>query len=246
MIDRNSAAENIVSVGGAGSECALSVENLGKRYRRGGGFVVRGLSFRCSTGEIVGLTGENGAGKSTTLKCITGVLPFEEGRVTVFGKEIAGDAVEAKRLFGYVPDDHAVIGYLTGREYVRFVADARCVPVSVREDSIDRFAGRLGIADCLDIPVSACSHGTKQKICMLGSLVGNPRLWILDEPVTGLDPRSQEEVTDIMREFAAGGGTVLFSSHDYATVNKVCSRVLEVRGGVIREVSAVGSENENE
>lgn len=246
MIDRNSATENIVSVGGAGSECALSVENLGKRYRRGGGFVVRGLSFHCSTGEIVGLTGENGAGKSTTLKCITGILPFEEGRVTVFGKEIAGDAVEAKRLFGYVPDDHAVIGYLTGREYVRFVADVRCVPVSVRENNIDRFAGRLGMADCLDIPVSACSHGTKQKICMLGSLVGNPRLWILDEPVTGLDPRSQEEVTDIMREFAAGGGTVLFSSHDYATVNKVCSRVLEVRGGVIREVSAVGSENENE
>lgn len=225
----------------AGSDApALLVEGLGKRYRKGGGFVVRGLTFRCRAGEIVGMVGANGAGKSTTLRCIAGILPFEEGNVSVCGYAVRGDAVEAKRLFGYVPDDHAVIPYLTGREYIRFLADVRLVPPAAREAVVARLSRRLGTESALETPLSQCSHGTVQKICMLGSLIAAPRLWLLDEPVTGLDPRSQEEVAGIMKEFAADGGAVLFSSHDFALVDKVCDRVLEVRDGGVREVCADG------
>ena len=230
---------------GAGDSPALIVEGLGKRYRKGGGFVVRGLSFVCRAGEIVALVGKNGAGKSTTLRCIAGILPFEEGGVSVCGRRVCGDAVETKRLTGYVPDDHAVIPYLTGREYLKFLADVRGVSSAAQSTATNDLAARLGVSHALDIPLFQCSHGTAQKICMLGSLVGGPRLWLLDEPVTGLDPRSQEETVGIMQDFAAGGGTVLFSSHDTAMVKRACARVLEVRDGGVHEVAIEDIESEN-
>lgn len=230
---------------GADDAPALLVEGLGKRYRKGGGFVVRGLSFCCRAGETVALVGENGAGKSTTLRCIAGILPFEEGEVSVCGCRVRGDAVEAKRLTGYVPDDHAVIPYLTGKEYLRFLAEVRGVSPKESQAALGELVERLSVGRALGTPLSQCSHGTVQKICMLGSLVGSPRLWLLDEPVTGLDPRSQDEIVGIMKDFAAKGGAVLFSSHDMTLVKRVCTRALEVRDGGVREVTIDGETDEN-
>lgn len=215
---------------------ALEVVGLGKRYRDGDAFVVRGLSFVCREGEIVALIGANGVGKSTTLKCIAGILNCDEGVVSVFGRYVKGDAVAAKRLIGYVPDDHAVIPYMSGRQYLRFCADVRGVAPNVREERIASLAARLALDGVLDEAVQRFSHGTKQKLCMAGSLVGAPRLWILDEPVTGLDVASSDEVRVLMKEFAAGGGCVLFSSHDLDGVAKTCTRVIEIKDGSATEV----------
>lgn len=218
-------------------DAVLEVTGLGKRYRKGGGFVVRGLSFRCRAGEITALTGANGAGKSTTLKCIAGILPFEEGRIEICGLSVRGNSAEAKRLMGYVSDDHAVIPYMSGRQFLRFSADVRGVTEDEREERVKYLVGRLDLGGVLDEPIYTYSHGTKQKICMAGSLIGAPRLWILDEPVTGLDVRSAAEVRALMREFAEGGGCVLFSSHDLDGIVKTCTRVLVVRDGEAEETS---------
>ncbi len=212
---------------------AVRVAGLKKKYPRAAEYAVGGISFEVQRGEIVGLLGHNGAGKSTTLKCLTGMLPYREGGISIFGNPVKGDATAAKMCFGFVTDDHAVFSKMTGLEYIAFMADVYGVPKDVRESRVEELQKCFNLGDKIDNLISSYSHGMKQKICMMGSLIHDPALWILDEPMLGLDPTTMNAVSEFMRAYAEKGGAVLFSTHNLDAVRRICDRAIVIRGGLI-------------
>lgn len=212
---------------------AVRVAGLKKKYPRAAEYAVGGISFEVQRGEIVGLLGHNGAGKSTTLKCLTGMLPYREGEISIFGNPVKGDATAAKMCFGFVTDDHAVFSKMTGLEYIAFMADVHGVPKDVRESRVEELQKCFNLGDKIDNLISSYSHGMKQKICMMGSLIHDPALWILDEPMLGLDPTTMNAVSEFMRAYAEKGGAVLFSTHNLDAVRRICDRAIVIRGGLI-------------
>lgn len=212
---------------------AVRVAGLKKKYPRAAEYAVGGISFEVQRGEIVGLLGHNGAGKSTTLKCLTGMLPYREGEISIFGNPVKGDATAAKMCFGFVTDDHAVFSKMTGLEYIAFMADVYGVPKDVRESRVEELQKCFNLGDKIDNLISSYSHGMKQKICMMGSLIHDPALWILDEPMLGLDPTTMNAVSEFMRAYAEKGGAVLFSTHNLDAVRRICDRAIVIRGGLI-------------
>lgn len=209
----------------------VSVNGLCKRYSKKADYSVSGVSFSCYEGEIVGLLGSNGAGKSTTLKCMEGMLPFDEGSITICGYDIRRDAIKAKSNMGFVTDNHAVFIKMTGIQYLSFMADVYRVPDSERGRRIEFLESIFKLGSAVNNLISSYSHGMRQKICMMGSLIHRPKLWILDEPMTGLDPRTMRAVQDFMRGYAAEGNCIIFSSHALTTVAKLCDRVVLIRKG---------------
>lgn len=212
---------------------AVRVAGLKKKYPRAAEYAVGGISFEVKRGEIVGLLGHNGAGKSTTLKCLTGMLPYREGEISIFGNPVKGDATAAKMCFGFVTDDHAVFSKMTGLEYIAFMADVYGVPKDVRESRVEELQKCFNLGDKIDNLISSYSHGMKQKICMMGSLIHDPALWILDEPMLGLDPTTMNAVSEFMRSYAEKGGAVLFSTHNLDAVRRICDRAIVIRCGLI-------------
>ena len=212
---------------------AVRVAGLKKKYPRAAEYAVGGISFEVQRGEIVGLLGHNGAGKSTTLKCLTGMLPYREGEISIFGNPVKGNATAAKMCFGFVTDDHAVFSKMTGLEYIAFMADVYGVPKDVRESRVEELQKCFNLGDKIDNLISSYSHGMKQKICMMGSLIHDPALWILDEPMLGLDPTTMNAVSEFMRAYAEKGGAVLFSTHNLDAVRRICDRAIVIRGGLI-------------
>lgn len=212
---------------------AVRVAGLKKKYPRAAEYAVGGISFEVKRGEIVGLLGHNGAGKSTTLKCLTGMLPYREGEISIFGNPVKGDATAAKMCFGFVTDDHAVFSKMTGLEYIAFMADVYGVPKDVRESRVEELQKCFNLGDKIDNLISSYSHGMKQKICMMGSLIHDPALWILDEPMLGLDPTTMNAVSEFMRAYAEKGGAVLFSTHNLDAVRRICDRAIVIRCGLI-------------
>ena len=189
------------------------------------------ISFELRPGEIFGFLGQNGAGKSTTIKCLTGILPFDSGKIEICGYDIVKEPIKAKMNMGYVPDNHSVYEKLTGREYVNFVADLYNVPTDLRRERIERFAELFKLQAAMDRQIAGYSHGMKQKICIMAALIHEPKLWVLDEPMMGLDPQSTAEIIAHMREHCANGNTVFFSSHNLDLVKKLCHRVAIVNDG---------------
>ncbi len=212
-------------------EAALKIENLTKLYPQATEPAVKDLSLVCYPGEIVGLLGHNGAGKSTTLKCITGMLPFSEGKIEINGFDIKTSPVKAKYTFGFVSDKHDVFVKMTGIQFVNFMADAYGVDPKDRKDRLAELDAVFCLGDRLHDPISNYSHGMRQKVCMMGSLIHYPKLWILDEPMIGLDPLTSARVSDFMQEYAARGNCVLFSSHNIASVQKICKRAIIINHG---------------
>lgn len=211
----------------------LRVENLTKHYA-GKRLAADAITFSVEAGEVFGLLGKNGAGKSTTIKCVTGIQNFDGGRIEVCGCDLASDPLGAKSHIGYVPDNHACYEFMTGREYVSFVAD-----VFRRRDyaaELERLAQRFDLVSALDKPVSTYSRGMKQKIVLISSLIHRPELWILDEPMAGLDVTMMEILSRTMREYAAQGMGVFFSSHNMDTVERVCDRAAIIEDGRVREI----------
>ena len=215
----------------AAADEVVRVEGLCKKYSKKADWAVEDVSFSVRAGEIVGLLGHNGAGKSTTLRCLEGMLPFDRGSISVCGKDIVRDPVGAKSNMGFVTDDHAVFVKMTGMQYLEFMSDIYKVPRAEREGRIADLEGVFRLGDSIYNLIASYSHGMRQKICMMGSLVHRPRLWILDEPMTGLDPRTMRAVQDFMVEYAAQGNGILFSSHALGTVAKLCDRVVLIRRG---------------
>ena len=216
----------------------LSVDNLTKIYKGQLTTAVSDVSFEVNEGEIVAFLGPNGAGKSTTFKCITGIHPFDGGSVVVCGHDIKTDPIGAKMNIGYVSDDHATYENLTGYDYLNFVCNVYRVPAGERKQKIQNLADMLEISSALSKQINTYSHGMKQKICIIAALVHSPKLWILDEPMTGLDPRSAHILKELMRSHCAEGNSVFFSSHVLEVVEKLCDRVVIInRGSIIKTLS---------
>lgn len=214
----------------------LSVRNFQKRY--GDHVAVRDLSLTVEAGSIHGFIGHNGAGKTTLIRAIVGAQSFDGGSIEVCGHDIEREPIAAKRALAYVPDNPDVYEFMTGMQYLTYLAAIFEVPAAVRVERIAALAERLDIAEALTDPISSYSHGMKQKLVIIGALAHDPTLLVLDEPFVGLDPVASHELKLILRERAEAGAAVFFSSHVLEVVEKLCDELTVIRSG---EVVAQGT-----
>ncbi|MBR2929754.1 MAG: ABC transporter ATP-binding protein [Clostridia bacterium] len=214
----------------------LEIKNLTKSYGDSTVKAVDDLSISLNAGEIYGFLGPNGAGKSTTIKCLVGIYPFAEGDILIDGVSIKSDPLGAKMNVGYVSDNHAVFERLTGREYVDHIANLYHVKPEEAEERTERLLDIFKLRAAFDRPIKSYSHGMKQKVSVIGALVHNPKLWVLDEPLTGLDPQSAYQLKQVMKQHAAEGNTVFFSSHILDVVENLCTRCCIIKSGRLEGV----------
>lgn len=208
----------------------IKIEGIGKTYN-GTYKAVDNLNLEIKDGEIFGLLGPNGAGKTTTIKMATGIISPTIGDISINGTSITKDPVTAKENFGYVPDSPDMFLRLTGIEYLNFMGDVYGVAVEERKSKIKELSERFGMEQALGDKIQTYSHGMRQKIVIMGVLIHNPKVWILDEPLTGLDPKSAFILKEMMREHAEVGNTVLFSTHVLEVAEKLCDRVAIINKG---------------
>jgi len=194
---------------------------------------VDNLNLTIPDGEIFGFLGPNGAGKTTTIKLISGILNADGGSIKINGLDIRENALAAKKQIGFVPDSPNMFLRLKGIEYLNFLADMYDVSTEERKERIESLSKRFAMADVLSDRIQSYSHGMRQKIIIMGVLVHNPPVWVLDEPMTGLDPRSSFLLKEMMREHADGGNTVFFSTHVLDVAEKVCDRVAIINRGQV-------------
>jgi ABC-2 type transport system ATP-binding protein len=209
----------------------LKIENLTKTYANSSIKAVDDISFEVKDGEIVGFLGPNGAGKSTTIKCLTGILPFSDGTITVCGYDIRRNPVDAKKNIAYVADENILYNGLTGLKYINLIADIFGIDENDRKERTEKYAALFDMSDKLGDKIGSYSHGMKQKISIIAGLVHEPKVWVLDEPMTGLDPKGCFELKKLMTEYAAEGNAVLFSSHVLEVVEKLCTKVVIINKG---------------
>ncbi len=209
----------------------IEITNLVKEYRSSQIKAVNDITFRVSGGEIFGFLGPNGAGKSTTIKCMTGILPLTQGYINICGVNITEEPVKAKMNIGYVPDEHIIYEGLTGFEYISFIADVFEVPNAERKSRIEKYAKLFDMDGKLNNKIASYSQGMKQKISLISALVHEPKVWVLDEPMTGLDPKSSYNLKQLMNEHAKAGNVVFFSSHVLEVVQKICTKVAIIDKG---------------
>lgn len=207
----------------------LRITNLIKKY--GERKVVDNVSIHIKKGEIYGFIGHNGAGKTTTIKCAIGILQFEEGEILVDGMSIKEKPIECKRNIAYIPDNPDVYEFLTGIKYLNFIADIYEVEKDVREQLIDEYASKFELKSALGQPISSYSHGMKQKLVIIGALIHNPKLIIMDEPFVGLDPKAAHILKEIMRKICDDGGAIFFSTHVLEVAEKLCDKVAIIKDG---------------
>ena len=207
----------------------LNIQHLTKAY--GGKKAVDDLSLHIRPGEIYGFIGHNGAGKTTTLKSCCGILQFDGGDILVDGVSIRTDPMDCKRRLAYIPDNPDLYEYMTGIQYLHFIADVFGVPAAERAERIRRYGDAFELTGDLAQPVSAYSHGMKQKLAILSALVHAPRLLLMDEPFVGLDPKASHQLKVLMRQFCDGGGAIFFSTHVLEVAEKLCDKVAIIRGG---------------
>lgn len=217
------------------SAYVLKIKHFSKKYAGATNYSAYDINLSVEAGKVLGLVGSNGAGKSTTIKSVTGILPFSEGEIFVNGFDVKKQPIEAKSCIGYVPDDHSVYEVLTGREYAEYMGSLFSVPKEEKQKRIEYYAKLFNIEYALDKQIAGYSHGMKQKICLIGSLVHSPKLWILDEPMMGLDPQTMNDVLNCIRDYANAGNAVVFSSHNLDVVEKVCDRVAIIKDGRLAE-----------
>lgn len=220
----------------------IEFRNVSKSYKKDIK-AVDNLSLTINDGEIFGFLGPNGAGKSTSIKMLTGILNIDEGSVLIDGKDITTDAIEAKKRFGYVADNPDQFLSLKGIEYLNFMADI--YQVEDRKNVIDELTNRFEIADALNNRIESYSHGMRQKIIICGCLLHNPQNWILDEPMTGLDPKSSFDLKERMRKHADEGKCVFFSTHVLDVAEKICDRVGVINKGKLLFVGTLDEMKEN-
>lgn len=189
------------------------------------------LDLTIPTGEIIGFIGPNGAGKTTTIKMMTGVLNPDEGDILINGKSIQKEPLEAKRQFGLVPDSPDMFLRLKGIEYLNFMGDIYEVDTQVRQQRIEALAETFEMKEALNDKILSYSHGMRQKIVIMGVLINEPEVWILDEPMTGLDPQSSFRLKQMMKEHAAKGKTVFFSTHVLEVAEKLCDKIAIIAHG---------------
>ena len=214
----------------------LEIKNLTKSYGNSPVNAVEDLSLTLKEGEIYGFLGSNGAGKSTTIKSLVGIYPFQHGDILINGISIKTDPLNAKKHVGYVSDNHAVFERLTGKEYVNHMANLFKVDIKLAEERCNRLLKIFKLEDAFERPIKSYSHGMKQKISVIGALIHNPKLWVLDEPLTGLDPQSSYQLKQVMKQHAKEGNTVFFSSHILDVVENLCDRCCIIKKGKLQGV----------
>ncbi len=214
----------------AEDQALVKISGFTKVYDGSDVKAVDNLNLTVCKGDIFGFIGRNGAGKSTTIKCLTGQLPFKQGSITVCGFDINKDAIKAKKMMGFVSDDHAVYEKMTGRQYVNFIADVFGTGKE-REERIEALKKQFSIEAAFDKPIGSYSHGMKQKICLIASLVHEPDVWVLDEPLTGLDVVMMHQVKQAMINHAKKGKAVFFSSHNLDVVERICNKAAIINHG---------------
>ncbi len=202
----------------------IEIKNVSKSYVKGKKSVDN-LTLEINDGEIFGFLGPNGAGKTTTIRMITGVLDVDEGEILIDGKSIKKDPLEAKKNFGFVPDNPDMFLKLKGIEYLNFMADIYDIPKNKIKEKIEKLTKKFEIYNELNNQIQSYSHGMRQKIVICGALLSEPKNWILDEPMTGLDPKSSFDLKEMMREHSKSGKTVFFSTHVLEVAEKLCDRV---------------------
>ena len=207
----------------------LNIEHLTKRY--GEKTAVDDLSLHILPGEIYGFIGHNGAGKTTTLKSAVGILQFDEGAITVCGHSIREEPLQCKRLLAYIPDNPDLYDFMSGIKYLNFIADVFGIGAEVRQERIRRVAGLLELTDDLGQPISAYSHGMKQKLAVISAWLHDPKLIIMDEPFVGLDPKASHTLKQMMREHCDAGGAIFFSTHVLEVAEKLCDKVAIIKQG---------------
>ena len=215
-----------------GGILVLKLSSLTKNYD-GKKLAVDNINLTVNHGEIFGFIGPNGAGKTTTIKMITGMLLPTSGQVTIDNEDINKNPVQAKTKFTFVPDHPEIFDAISGFDYLNFIGDIYGIPQDVRKKRIEKYTKTFEIYDSLGKAISSFSHGMKQKLLISGALLPNPKLFILDEPLVGLDPRSAKILKDIMREHCQAGGTVFFSSHVLEVVENLCDRIAIIKDGKI-------------
>ena len=219
----------------------LELVGLTKRYDIKSVPAVLDLNLKIEDGEIFGFIGPNGAGKTTTIKMITGILEPTEGSIIINGADLRKNPVKCKSFFGYVPDNPDIYERLTGMEYLNFMADVYNVSLSDRKERIGKYIEMFSISGAINNQIKSFSHGMRQKLVLTGALIHNPKLWILDEPMVGLDPMAAHILKEEMRQHCRAGNTVFFSTHVLEVAEKLCDRVGIIKGG---ELAAVGTVEE--
>lgn len=202
----------------------IEIKNISKEYKKNKK-VINDINLEIKDGEIFGFLGPNGAGKTTTIKMITGILEMDKGDILIDGKSIKKEPIEAKKQIGLVPDNPDVFLKLKGIEYLNFMADIYEVSTQDRVKRIKELSEKFEINNVLNNKIESYSHGMRQKLIIIGVLLHNPKNWILDEPMTGLDPKSSFELKNMMREHANQKNTVFFSTHILDVAERLCDRI---------------------
>jgi ABC-2 type transport system ATP-binding protein len=202
----------------------IKINNVTKSY--GKNFIaVNNLKLEIKAGEIFGFIGPNGAGKTTTIKMMTGVTNADKGFIKIDGTDIVLDPLKAKKKFGFVPDNPDMFLRLKGIEYLNFIGDMYDVTRKERQDLVEKLSKAFEINDVLNDQIQTYSHGMRQKIVLIGALLHNPKVWILDEPLTGLDPKSSFKLKEMMKDHVKRGNAVFFSTHVLEVAEKLCDRI---------------------
>lgn len=218
----------------------LEIKNLTKQYK-GGKKAVKDLSITIEAGGIYGFIGHNGAGKTTTIKCVAGIIDFDEGEIKIDGHSIKEEAKLCKSMIAYIPDNPDLYEHLTGIQYLNFIADIFMVSAEERKERIGRYADAFEITENLGDLISSYSHGMKQKVAVISALIHEPKLMILDEPFVGLDPKAAFTLKNVMHELCERGGAIFFSTHVLDVAEKLCNKVAIIRNG---ELMAAGNTSE--
>lgn len=191
------------------------------------------VSFTVEAGDIFGFIGHNGAGKSTTIKAVVGVLEFDQGEILIDGHSVKDEPIECKKITAYIPDNPDLYDHLTGIQYLNFIADVFNVGAAEREADIKKYADLFEITSALGDLISSYSHGMKQKVAIISALIHKPKLLVLDEPFVGLDPKASLILKNIMKEMCATGSAVFFSTHVLEVAEKLCNKIAIIKAGKI-------------
>ena len=213
----------------------IEIKNVSKTYN-GKKKVLKNISFKIESGEIFAFIGHNGAGKTTMIKSIMGILDFEEGDILVDNKSIKEEPLECKRIMAYVADNPDLYENMKAIDFINFICDMYEVSEDIRRENTLKYAKMFEIEDKLNDDISSFSHGMKQKIALIAALAHNPKVLIMDEPFVGLDPKAVYDMKEIMRDMAKDGKTIFFSTHILDVAEKLCDRVAIIKDGTIVKV----------
>ncbi|MDR2734404.1 MAG: ABC transporter ATP-binding protein [Spirochaetota bacterium] len=208
----------------------LEIRRLSKTYSKGKK-AVEDLSLDILAGDIYGFIGPNGAGKTTTIRAIVGVMDFDEGEIYIEGHCVRAAPIACKSVTGYIPDNPDIYAFLTGVQYLSYIADIFSISRNRREAGIAKYSGIFGMSSALGDPISSYSHGMRQKLVLIGALIHEPKFLVLDEPFVGLDPEASFHLKKIMRELCESGRAIFFSTHILEVAEKLCSKIAIIREG---------------